>query len=551
MRASPSRLGEDVGDGLLLLPGLYGPDRAYTLEGPDDRLIQLAVPIEADEERRPPTSSTPVEVAVPSSLADGAGTGSHVALLVAPPAAGAAPPPPQGGGGGGGGGDRQAGAAAAPPSGRLPFSDVRLPPWERLPIGGVARQLYGMARAEAAAHRVTWQNDALRERRRWSLRAMLRGLLAPSVGEDAALAAVGVLPTPAPAVTLSDLLDSLLVLPPTPDDDSAVAASNRGSNPASHAAGAIRSTPSAAGAPTPPASSCSSGAGSRRPTPPPRYASTGAASTSTSSSTDDWRKRADTLFTRLFALGTLGLVLEAAIDPTYEERGDVTSPATLLYHEWVNDVAYAEGLLTSPAAASTVAAARRGVAILRLLERIYRAPAAETAAFYAAPAAMTRMRAREALDTPPSPPPSPPASTPPVAANNTTVAAVAAAAGESTNDGQHAAGAAAEGSVEGGHAAATPATTAAEAGVAEEGSDDEQDDPPNDPTPWPFVAAAVVLCRHGCREDWSGDTEVPVRQVGAYSAEGIRRLVCRGLMLVQGTTYVYALAGAVATELLA
>ncbi|KAK1858768.1 hypothetical protein I4F81_001369 [Pyropia yezoensis] len=338
LRASPSRLGEDVGDGLLLLPGLYGPDRAYTLEGPDDRLIQLAVPTEADEERRPPTSSTPVEVAVPSSLADGAGTGSH-----------------------------------------------------RLSVEGVARQLYGMARAEAAAHRVTWRNDALRERRRWSLRAMLRGLLAPSVGEDAALAAVGVLPTPAPAVALSVLLDSLLVLPPTPDDDSAVAGSSRGSNPASHAAGANGSTPPAAGAPTPPASSGSSGAGSRRPTRPPRYASTGAASTSTSSSTDDWRKRADTLFTRLFALGTLGLVLEAPIDPTYEERGDVTSPATLLYHEWVNDVA----------------------------------------------------------------------------------------------------------------------------------------------------------------EDWSGDTEVPVRQVGAYSAEGIRRLVCRGLMLVQATTYVYALAGAVATELLA
>lgn len=380
---------------------------------------------------------------------------------------------------------------------------------------------------------------------------MLRGLLAPSVGEDAALAAVGVLPTPAPAVALSVLLDSLLVLPPTPDDDSAVAGSSRGSNPASHAAGANGSTPPAAGAPTPPASSGSSGAGSRRPTRPPRYASTGAASTSTSSSTDDWRKRADTLFTRLFALGTLGLVLEAPIDPTYEERGDVTSPATLLYHEWVNDVAYAEGLLSSPAAAPTVAAARRGVATLRLLERIYRAPAAETAAFYAAPAAMTRMRAREALDTALSPPPSPPASTPPAAADDTTVAAVAAAAGESTNGGQHAAGAAAGGGSEGGHAAAAPATTAAEAGVAKEGSDDWQDDPPNDPTPWPFVATAVVLCRHGCREDWSGDTEVPVRQVGAYSAEGIRRLVCRGLMLVQATTYVYALAGAVATELLA
>lgn len=487
LRASPSRVGEDVGDGLLLVPGLFGAAKAYTL-ATDDTLLLAEVPMEEERERAGGGARSVDAAAV--SGADGDVGGDQAVLLVAPPVARSLSRP--------GGGSR---FRTAVPSGRRPFPPLRLPLWEKLSLADVAAELYESAHADSGAHSVAWAHDRTRLAERWSLRAMLTALLAPSTGVDAALGAVisaegGCYSDDSgrpPVLPLSEVLQEALESPPS-----------RPSPQGSGVGGADCSPPpspsSLAGdAPGPATETAAVGSS-------PLSASS-ASSAATGSSASTHNSRFEVLVDRLYALGTLGLVLDGSVDASDELYSD-----DLLYLEWINEVVYAEDLLTLPTAKSVAGAAGRGVPALAALERIYRAPKAAVASFYAADNMFDRVAIRNSLEgtpapvaPPPSPPPGPPSlsPSPPAAAPLPSVPSVSDAASGVEGD-----------------------------------------------IPWPFVAAAAILVRHGDRDSWSGDTEVPAVTVSAYSAEGIRRTVCRGLVLMQATTYAYALAGAVATELL-
>jgi len=515
LRASPSRVGEDVGDGLLLLPGLFGAVKAYTLDG-DDGLLLAAVPVEEESERASGGLST-ASMTVATTDGDGDGDGGPTVLAVEPPAArplrrlGA-------------GGNRVRSDA---PSGRRPFPPLRLPDWESLSLADVAAALYASAAADAGALSVSWEHDRTRLVRRWSIRAMLSALLVASTGVDAALDAASpqsgsesdtTASSRPPLIALSEVLQQALGRPPTsPSVNGSVAGSTGNTAPPSPAptSGATHAPPSATanGGPIPPRSNSTS-------------------TTGDSASTDMFTGRFETIFDRLYALGTLGMVLDGLADAS--DRQPTDGAALMRYNEWINELVYAEELLTLPTEATVEGAAGRGTAALAALERIYRPPGEAAAAFYAAENAMNRKAVRDALAAvqPPTPAAAPPPSPPPPPSSHSSLLSVASPSAASVRA-----------------SVASPSTAAVPPPTSPPGSNDASD--ADAEIPWPFVAAAAVLVRYGDRSLWSGDTEVPVVLAGAYSSEGIRRAVSRGLVLVQATTYAYALAGAVATELLA
>lgn len=499
LRASPSRVGEDVGDGLLLLPGLFGATKAYTL-AEDDTLLLAAVPVEEERERAGGRAMSAESAAMPGT--DGDGGGYQTVPLVESPATRSLSSP---------GGAR---FRATTPSGRRPFPRLCLPRWEDLSLVDVATALYESAHRDAGAHSVAWTHDRTRLAERWSLRAMLTALLAPSTGLDAALGAVVLLPTEGcsdsdngsrpPVVPLSNVLQDALERATSGPFPQGSGVSSAECSPPPNPSSCTEDLPVAVAA--------SAIGGSTAPS----FRSASSAATGSSASTHIPNARFETLFDRLYALGSLGLVLAGSADTSDELFSD--GKVNIRYNEWINEAVYAEDLLTLPAAASVAGAASRGVAALAALERIYRAPNA-AAAFYAAENMVNRVAIRNSLVAakPPSPRPSPAPSlllsplTGPPSSLPSPPAAYSSSPSSSAND-----------------------TTGADSDI-----------------PWPFVAAAGVLVRHGNRDLWSGDSEVPVVTVSVYSTEGIRRAVCRGLVLVQATTYAYALAGAVATELLA
>jgi len=462
LRASPSRMGEDVGDGLLLLPGLFGAAKAYTLAG-DDGLLLAAVPVEEESER---TGEAPSTATVAGG---GGGDGNPTVLAVEPPATSSFPKP-------GANGSR---ARLDAPSGRRPFPPLRLPDWEVLPLADIAAALYASAAADAGAHAVAWEHDRTRPARRWSLRAMLTALLGESTGVDAELDAAaphseGASDSTAssrpPLIALSEVLQQALDRPPTSlSANGSVASStiNTATSVPAPASGATRAPPSATtnGTPLLPRSNSASTSGG-------------------SASTHIFTGRVETLFDRLYALGTLGMVLDGLADKSDRQP---TDGATLMrYNEWINELVYAEDLLTLPVAATVAGAAGRGTAALAALERIYRPPGEAAAAFYAAENVVNRMAVRNALVAvqPPSPVMAPPPSPPPPPSSHASLLSVPSPS------------------------AAVPPPAPAPCGSDASAADAD--------IPWPFVAAAAVLVRYGDRRLWSGDTEVPVVLAGAY-----------------------------------
>ena len=495
-------MGKDVGDGLLLFPGLFGAVKAYTLTG-DDGLLLAAVPVQEESERAGEAPST-ASLAAATVEGGGGGDGNPTLLAVEPPATRSFPKP----------GANGSWAWSDAASGRRPFPPLRLPDGEVLPLADIAAALYESAAADAGAHAVAWEHDRTRPAWRWSLRAMLTALLGESTGVDAALDAA----TPQsegesdstasslpPLIALSEVLQQALDRRPTslsPNGSIASSTLSTATPVPAPASGATRAPPSATanGTPMLPRSSSTSTSGG-------------------SASTHIFTGRFETLFDRLYALGTLGMVSDGLADKS--DRQPTDGAALMRYKEWINELVYAEEFLTLPAAATVAGAAGRGTAVLAALERIYLPPGEAAAAFYAAESAVNRMAVRNALVAvqPPSPAAAQPPPPPPPPSSHASLLSVPAPS-----------------------PAAVPPPAPPPCGSDASAADTD--------IPWPFVAAAAVLVRYGDRRLWSGDTEVPVVLAGAYSSEGIRRAVSRGLVLVQATTYAYALAGAVATELL-
>eukprot|EP00172_Hildenbrandia_rubra_P002801 Plantae.Rhodophyta-Hildenbrandia_rubra.ctg39237.p1 GENE.Plantae.Rhodophyta-Hildenbrandia_rubra.ctg39237~~Plantae.Rhodophyta-Hildenbrandia_rubra.ctg39237.p1 ORF type:complete len:601 (+),score=76.22 Plantae.Rhodophyta-Hildenbrandia_rubra.ctg39237:299-2101(+) len=423
LKAHPSRIAEDVGDGMLLLPGLFGPVSAYALDHKKDILILVIVPNDS-----PKSLSRESLVDLSPRLKDGLGK-LEVAEETTRPFL----------------------IRHNERLDRKQFpSDLRLPFWDELSDIEIALQIMRMAKKEANCHSLHWANDRHRAKERWSLRAMMLGLMKYST-------------------QLSQiLLDGL--------------------NPSLE--------------------------GDRN-------------STSV---------QEESLFDRLFALGTIGLMLtELEGEAKIENEADAES----LYWEWSTERSYLENVLTLPCKVTSDDARRTAVSALEILQNIYMNTDAANS-YYLLRNLEERVGDNTLLQLTLSKEDSSCLSQ---NTENTDDNILVPASddvqvnGEEENDKGNT-------KCEAVKTKRTPKGCCSSASTslsAVDGADD---------IPWPFVASVFLLRRCEDRTMWGGDCEPLRHEFSVYSAEFIRRYVSRGLLLVQATTFAYALAGAVVTELL-
>lgn len=422
LKSLPSRNREDLGESLLLVPGIIQTTMAYALDPKTDDLIRVAVPADPEGTGVSLREAEPVRVIVDADgvMTKVAGELPDAATTSRPLLSNARP--------------RRAGDQD-----RNPFPrDLTLPRWESLSVQQVALELLKRSREESSAHGISWADDCLRKKSRWSLRAMVSALVNG--------------PT--------DLVD---VLQKALDTDTNQLSSADIAMPA-------------------------------------------------------------LLVDRLFALGTIGLMLT---NNDHEATDGAGNDGSVEYWEWVTEKALLEQILTMPCASPTPDAVRStGVSALVLLRDIYGDPE-KLDSYFEGNNIEQRVRDEKALTG--------------------THVQVSNASDEdsmpSRGDGEQIL-AADKCADSGNQQQLLESYAEGEAKSAHSAAEE-----PDDDIPWPFVSMAILL-ENADREYFSGDCETPGYEFSDYTAEFIRRYVSRGLLLIQATTFAYALAGAVVTELL-